>query len=382
MRNNRKQKHVSNIYNGKKEVNSLNNKSLFDKAFHFLVHNSFMVTVAIMGIVHAALLVIMLCAGVMPLVNFNILSVVVYLFCVALCKVGNIVPVYISILLEVSTYATLATFYIGWDSGSYCFICSLIPIIIYIGCFIFKQGQRWIIALSLLLDFALFAALYIIFVDATPVFELDPAVRTVLFIFAAFMAGFAIVFYYAVYIYASESDRTSLENENRQLSADAHEDALTNALNRRGFLPILEEMMKDKKAKDFCIAFCDLDNFKRINDSYGHDCGDEVLRHITKLIKSEITDCPICRWGGEEIVILMKNYELASAKEKMESVRKNIESNPTVFFNKRIYVTVTIGLAENKAEYNNSEEFIKVADERMYYGKTHGKNIVIFENVS
>ena len=359
----------------------MNTNNKIEKIFHFLVHNSFLVTVAIMGIVHATLLVTMLCAGVMPLVNFNILSVVVYLFCVLLCKVGHIMPVYISILLEVSTYAVLATIYVGWDSGSYCFICSIIPIIIYFGCFVFKPERRWIIVLILLADFALFASLYILFVDATPIFELSATTRTILFIFASFMAAFSIIFYNTIYIYSSESDRTSLKKENQQLSVDAHEDVLTNALNRRGFLPIMESLMKDDKQKNFCIAFCDLDNFKRINDSYGHDCGDEVLRHITKIIKNEMVGCPICRWGGEEIVILMKDHDMTVAREKMEYIRKSIETNPTVFYNKRIYVTVTIGLAENKDQYHTSEEFIKVADERMYYGKKHGKNIVISEDL-
>ena len=201
------------------------------------------------------------------------------------------------------------------------------------------------------------------------------------FIFASFMAAFSIIFYNTIYIYSSESDRTSLKKENQQLSVDAHEDVLTNALNRRGFLPIMESLMKDDKQKNFCIAFCDLDNFKRINDSYGHDCGDEVLRHITKIIKNEMVGCPICRWGGEEIVILMKDHDMTVAREKMEYIRKSIETNPTVFYNKRIYVTVTIGLAENKDQYHTSEEFIKVADERMYYGKKHGKNIVISEDL-
>ena len=372
---------VLNNRHGRRRIPGMNTNNKIEKIFHFLVHNSFLVTVAIMGIVHATLLVTMLCAGVMPLVNFNILSVVVYLFCVLLCKFGHIMPVYISILLEVSTYAVLATIYVGWDSGSYCFICSIIPIIIYFGCFVFKPERRWIIVLILLADFALFASLYILFVDATPIFELSATTRTILFIFASFMTGFSIVFYNTIYIYSSESDRTSLKKENQKLSVDAHEDVLTNTLNRRGFLPIMEGLMKDDKQKNFCIAFCDLDNFKRINDSYGHDCGDEVLRHITKIIKNEMVGCPICRWGGEEIVILMKDHDMTVAREKMEYIRKSIETNPTVFYNKRIYVTVTIGLAENKDQYHTSEEFIKVADERMYYGKAHGKNIVISEDL-
>ncbi|MBR4719845.1 MAG: GGDEF domain-containing protein [Lachnospiraceae bacterium] len=215
---------------------------------------------------------------------------------------------------------------------------------------------------------------------AQPVFELTPAARTVIVIFSSFAMVIATVFYSAIYIYSSEVEMTNLERKNKQLSADAQEDELTSLLNRRGFLPLVETFMDNEQSNHFCIAFCDIDNFKRINDSYGHDCGDEVLRHITKLIKREMMGCDICRWGGEEIIIFMKDYDLTVAKEKMEYLRKYIESNPTVFFNKRIYATITIGLEENRDIYNDPEDIIKVADERMYYGKQHGKNILIYED--
>ena len=210
-----------------------------------------------------------------------------------------------------------------------------------------------------------------------PVYELSHAAGSVLMIFSSFVAVFSIIFYNTIYIYASESERNNLEKKNVQLSDDAHKDALTDLLNRRGFLPVMEALMKDERSRNFCVAFCDIDNFKRVNDSYGHDGGDEVLRHITKILRNEMQGCEICRWGGEEMVILMRDYDFAVAKEKMEYIRKLVETNPTVFYNKRIPVTITIGLEENKDIYNNPEELIKVADERMYYGKEHGKNIVI-----
>ena len=72
---------------------------------------------------------------------------------------------------------------------------------------------------------------------------------------------------------------------------------------------------------------------------------------------------------------------MASAKGKVERLRKTIESNPTSFFGKQIFVTMTIGLEEYKDNYKEPEDLIKKADERMYYGKQHGKNMLIFEDV-
>lgn len=357
--------------------------NIIGKIMHFLVHNGFLVTVAVMGLVHLTLLLIMLCAGVMPLVNLNILSVVVYLFCVLLCRFGHIMPVYISIIVEVSVYAVISVYFAGWNSGSCCFLCSIVPIIIYFGCFLFSGSRRWLIILMLVLNFAEYVILYIRFEAAHPVYVLPDLIRMILFIFSSFVMVFSTIFYNTLYIYASEVERHSLEAANEQLSVDAQEDALTNLLNRRGFLPLIEEFMKDENnSGHFCIAFCDIDNFKRINDTYGHDCGDEVLRHITRLIKREMQGCSICRWGGEEIIIFMRDFDLAVAKEKMEYLRRCVETSPTAFYNKRIYTTITIGLEENRDIYKDPEDIIKTADERMYYGKQHGKNILIFKDMT
>ena len=355
-------------------------RNIVDKTLHFLVHNSFLFTVAIMCLVHATLLAVTWLAQVTPLVYFNILSVIVYVFCILLCNIGHILPVYISILLEVTIYACVATHYIGWGSGSYCFLCSVVPIIIYFGCFLFKGAKRWIIVLALILNFSVYVYLYVRYVDAEPVYVIPYFARMFLMVFSSFVMVFSVVFYNVIYIYSSEYERVSLEQKNKQLSVDAREDVLTSLLNRRGFLPVVASLMKDVGHNHFCIAFCDIDNFKRINDSYGHDCGDEVLRHMAGLFKKEMQGCDICRWGGEEIVILMKDYDFAVAKEKMEYMRKTIETNPTVFFNKRINATVTIGLEENRDSYHEPEDIIKVADARMYYGKQSGKNIVISED--
>ena len=100
---------------------------------------------------------------------------------------------------------------------------------------------------------------------------------------------------------------------------------------------------------------------------------------MSAVARKEMNGCEICRWGGEEFIILMRDYDMAVAKQKMEYLRKCIETTPTVFFNNHIPATITIGLEEYAEKYNDPDELIKVADERMYYGKQHGKNIVISE---
>lgn len=359
----------------------MDNTTSINKLLSFLVKNSYTFTVGVMCAAHFVLLIIMLVSGVMPLMFFNILSVVVYIFCFLLCKFGHIMPVYISIILEVTVYTVVSTYFIGLRCGTYCFLFSIIPIIIYFGSNIFKGKQRWGVVLMLVLNFAVFVALYIRFAPIEPVYDLPPVTKLVLVVFSSFCMIFSTMFYNMIYIYMSENEVTSLERANRRLTTDASEDALTNLLNRRGFLPIIKELMHEDNKEPFCVAFIDLDNFKTINDSYGHEAGDEVLKHVTNIITEELRGCDVCRWGGEEIVILLKGYDLSQAREKMENVRRRIETDPTLFFNKKLFITATIGLAERDASLLEPEQVIKVADDRMYYGKQHGKNVLIYEDM-
>ena len=357
-------------------------KSIIDNFLHFAVHNSFLFTVLIMGLVHAVLLGTMWYAGVKPLVYFNILSVIVYIFCVLLCNYGIIMPVYISIFVEVCLYASTSVYFIGWDCGSPYFLFAIVPILIYFGSFLFKGSKRWIVVIMLAITLALFTFLYLRRGHMVPVLLVPTYIKAFLMLFTTFSMALSIIFYNVIFIYSSEHELNRLEEENDQLSADANEDTLTHLLNRRGFMPIINDLVNSNAEETFSVAFCDIDNFKRINDSYGHDCGDEVLRHITKIITGIMQGCEVCRWGGEEIIILMRGYDLQTAKNKLEDIRKTIENSPTTFYNKRISATLTIGVEEYSESYQDVEELIKVADERMYYGKQHGKNIVIANTVT
>ncbi len=182
--------------------------SIIENIMHFLVHNGFMVTVAVMGLVHATLLIIMLAAGVWPMVNLNVLSVVVYVFCVIMCRFGHIMPVYISILIEVSVYTIVSVHNIGWDSASVCFLCSIVPITIYFGSFLFKGSARWTVVLMLVLNFALYVGLFLKYDGVQPPYVIAAPEKSILIIFSSFVMVFSMIFYNVLYIYASEAEKS------------------------------------------------------------------------------------------------------------------------------------------------------------------------------
>ena len=138
------------------------------KIMHFLIHNGIIFTVGVMCLVHVTLLVIFSVAGVHPLVRFNVASVIIYVIGLISCKFGRVMPVYISIIVEVTVYTIFSTYYIGLKCGTYCFLFSIVPIIIYFGCFLFKGARRWSIVLMLAINFAVFVVLYVIFTKREP----------------------------------------------------------------------------------------------------------------------------------------------------------------------------------------------------------------------
>ena len=154
-------------------------------------------------------------------------------------------------------------------------------------------------------------------------------------------------------------------------------DTLTHLLNRRSLDSYLEESYNNAKSgkSTFCLLLLDIDNFKRINDTYGHDCGDEVLKMVSNLIKTSVSNNAVFRWGGEEILILI-NSDKTMAVNIAEDIRNNIFRKELNYNNEIIKVTVTIGIT-SYAKNRTLKQMFKDADEKLYYGKNHGKNQVV-----
>ena len=154
-------------------------------------------------------------------------------------------------------------------------------------------------------------------------------------------------------------------------------DQLTNAFNRNKIMELCVEGTKQLKEKDTGIMIMDIDFFKKVNDTYGHNTGDDILKSLVKMIKSCIrsSDCVI-RWGGEEFVVLLPDCTLDELKEIAERIRRTVEmcdKNVCKF-------TVSIGITKyNGFDYVKS---INNADKALYYAKEHGRNqVTIYENI-
>ena len=164
-----------------------------------------------------------------------------------------------------------------------------------------------------------------------------------------------------------------------KLKEAARTDTLTGLSNRRDLYEKIEyEQIKLNRHPDcYSIIIADIDHFKKINDTYGHDCGDEVLKKIASIIRENTRkEDTACRWGGEEFFLLLPSTGQAGCLAAAEKLRDKIEK--TVFKYKEIELnlTVSIGIETCCAE-KDVDDYIKLADRKLYIAKQQGRNRVV-----
>jgi len=169
-----------------------------------------------------------------------------------------------------------------------------------------------------------------------------------------------------------------LKSELEELSI---KDPLLKIFNRRFIQSVLEKEIKraERQGVYFSIILCDLDDFKKINDTFGHSVGDKVLKHFVKVVGFQIREMDVlARWGGEEFIIFLANTTKDQAKMVAERIREKL--NQTIFYideSIRIKVTASFGLATFPDDGISLDWLLKVADERLYKAKALGKNCVV-----
>jgi diguanylate cyclase (GGDEF)-like protein len=165
------------------------------------------------------------------------------------------------------------------------------------------------------------------------------------------------------------------------LGSAAHTDPLTKIYNKGYLLEALEAEFKRHKAlhNDLSLVFFDLDHFKKVNDTYGHDAGDYVLREFCALIRS-LHARPkdvFARYGGEEFVLILSNTNANTAAELAEKIRNSVETHAFIYEGKRLAVTTSLGVAELRADIESAQTLLKSADKALYQAKQSGRNRVV-----
>ncbi len=165
-----------------------------------------------------------------------------------------------------------------------------------------------------------------------------------------------------------------------ELEKYVYNDPLTRLLTRRKLDSYMNQAYADvcSGQKNYCVLMIDIDDFKKVNDTYGHDCGDEVLKHVSGIISTCVSNKDkVFRWGGEEILVLLEE-ERESAVSSAERIRAQINKHAINYRGEvDITVTVTIGLSELTVA-KGIRKAMDEADSRLYSGKHNGKDQVVY----
>lgn len=327
----------------------------------------------IAGLTHVAFCSLFFWAHVSSLAYVNIGSVLSYVWVFALARRGQVEQAWAVTVLEVLGHAILAVSVIGWDTGFHYYILLVIPVAV-----ISSIRPVALKAATVLGVMMTYLVLDIVLRHRTPPNELPMVVIDGLHYFNVVGVMIILIFLAGYYYYLIDKAAATL----REMAST---DPLTQLKNRRAITEVIrrEESRVRRGTPYLSFILCDLDHFKSINDSRGHDAGDAVLRSVSKTLQSCMRDVDfVARWGGEEFLAVLPDTDEEGAKLVAERIRGKIEGamieTPG---NEPFKVTMTLGVAViQKGE--NAEQTIARADAALYEGKRNGRNRVVAAAVS
>ena len=173
-----------------------------------------------------------------------------------------------------------------------------------------------------------------------------------------------------------ERTRDEIQRQNKELHALATTDPLTGCLNRRSFYTQFQTLWSAARRYDQSIAcvMVDVDYFKKINDRHGHSVGDQVLQHVSSILKGLSRDSDVvCRYGGEEFAILLPHADITAAAQAAERYRQAIEANPCG----EVSPTASVGVSALHLGAADQQSLLDEADRSLYVAKRTGRNRVV-----
>lgn len=160
------------------------------------------------------------------------------------------------------------------------------------------------------------------------------------------------------------------------------QDILTGLYNRRSGENLLRQASEkyQKEGVPFCVAIGDIDHFKKVNDTYGHECGDVALIEISARIKEHMKGKGfVARWGGEELLLVYENMRLDAVAACLKELMTELSARCIIYGDEALTITMTFGLTEGNA--GKIEHIIRDADAKLYQGKNSGRNRIVYEAV-
>ena len=318
--------------------------------------------------IHVVMLILFSVNGVRPMAIFNIFSIAFYVFCFYLNYKAKFREFVLFALIEVLAHMTAAVYYTGWENGFQITLVGITLMLViseYLGRMM--DTERLPSFVLCILCMLTYIAEYVISFFHRAPYDLPERVTFWLNIGWAFVTFSISVGSMISFVWLTSSTEDMLEQR-------ALRDRLTGLNNRSGIMKSLAAAGRGFSGR--WAAMVDIDDFKAVNDTYGHLCGDYVLKTIADIMKNCNVDALMSRWGGEEFLLIgYTDGDMDIHIARLENLRQEIENHEFRYDEHTFRVTVTIGVAEYR-EGESLEEWVGEADEMLYKGKSSGKNRV------
>jgi diguanylate cyclase (GGDEF)-like protein len=281
------------------------------------------------------------------------------------------------VYFEIFIHTIVATLLLGWELGFPFYNLALIPVSYYVA-YTTPTFKRKLFSPTLLMgiNMTLTIAACIINTAQGNMYNVNSSHFIVeVHIFNILIAFVFLLLFSLFFVIEISRTQAILVTKNRQLASLANFDPLTKLLNRRSIQPFFSNVLQSKE--QFCIVISDIDDFKKVNDTYGHRCGDQVLMHVANLCRESLgTEDVLCRWGGEEFLFILGGDEERCVM-LTEKLRAAIAYTQFSFEKTTIRITMTFGIQQH-VENQPIDDTIKLADDKLYEGKGKGKNKVVW----
>ena len=263
---------------------------------------------------------------------------------------------------EFFAFIIVTTIMLGFATGFHFYLIGLCVVSFFTSYFSkaknIKHSLYWV-GLSLII----YLVLYFVTSNKAPYYQIDKWLEMVLFTIHAILVFAFIAIYLVVFMKYALSLEKKIMNESRT-------DELTQIKNRYGLYDFFEQ---EEDKTNMMLALFDIDDFKNINDLYGHVSGDYILKEVAKITEEVLSDSFVCRYGGEEFVIVLTEDEEESCYSRLETLRRRIEKETFEVEGKKLNITITIGAVSYDGDLT-LEKWVELADKKMYAGKNSGKN--------